>query len=862
MSPVEQHSSARHSVGLPPLDGRADEWLIDRLVDVALAQPDVPALADRARTALFADVLREGETVRSAVAAAEDGVRPVCVLRQPGVDAVIAVVGVIAAGAPVVVLDPTTPAARLRHYVELAGARICVSDAVHAEAAATLCPVVLQPPASAADRDLQEVATALRSTPPGTGAPVTLVYTSGSTGLPKGVFAGSPAALHDAWTNSSASGCYGAGDLVANLLPLAFDAGLKGALGGLLAGSTQQLFDPRTRPVAELPGWLRAVGASVLVASPAIMRGVVATLPPGDRLDTLSTVTVGGEAVHAAQLAAIRSVVGPDCEIRNRYGSTETGLLAEFRLRPGDPVPDGAVPVGWPVDGMAFSVEDEHGEQRDQGTGRLLVTSRWLTEGYWGAPDLTAAVFSGSADGTRTFRTNDVARIDEQGCVQLLGRTDHSVKVRGHLVEPGEVDAALFAMPEVREAVVTGVEGDDGQTRLVAYVVPAVQRLDASTVRRAVREVLPGFMVPQDVVILPALPRTERGKLDRAALPPPPARAEVTPPGTDWERVVAAEFARALGLDEVGLHDDFFQLGGDSLAAEGLLAAMGTEMDVPARVLSTTLLQESPTVASFAEATRRRREPAHPTMVRLRAEGSRPPLFCIAGAGGVAVGFRSLALRLGPDQPVWALQAHGMENRGRPDWSVRAIARRHLAAVRSVQPHGPYRLAGHSLGGILALEMAHQLRAAGEEVALVVVLDSFPPEPGASPPAIDGGLPRRVKQIGALALTGIVPDAGKGHYLRFYRQGMFLQRRYRGAPYDGRTLVLVARDDPEAAGRRQWSGHLTGQWSMHEVPGNHTGMLHEPDVGPVAELVASELDAVAAAGGEVSVSESAAPGGR
>ncbi|OMQ15195.1 hypothetical protein A7K94_0211250 [Modestobacter sp. VKM Ac-2676] len=531
-------------------------------------------------------------------------------------------------------------------------------------------------------------------------------------GAPQGSVLRARTALHDTWTNSSGSGCYGPRDVVANLLPLGFDAGLKGALGGLLTGSTQQLFDPRTRPVTDLPGWLREVGASVLVASPAIMRGVVTTLPPGDRLDTLSRVTMGGETVHAAQLAAIRSVVRPDCEIRNRYGSTETGLLSEFRLLPGDPVPDGAVPVGWPVEGMQFLVEDEHGEQRQHGTGRLLVHSRWLTEGYWGAPDVTATAYSGSADGVRTFRTNDVARIDEDGCVTLLGRTDHSVKIRGHLVAPGEVDAALFALPEVREAVVVGVEGSE-QTRLVAYVVPAVQRLDAATVRRAVREVLPGFMVPQDVVFLTALPRTERGKLDRAALPAPPVRGGVTPPNTDWERVVGAEFARALGLDEVGLHDDFFELGGDSLAAEALLAAMGAEMGVPARVLSTTLLQESPTVSSFAEAVRRRRAPEHPTMIRLRGEGSRPPLFCIAGAGGVAVGFRSLALRLGPDQPVWALQMHGMENRGRPDWSVRAIARRHVVAVRSVQPQGPYRLAGHSLGGIVALEMAHQLRAAG-----------------------------------------------------------------------------------------------------------------------------------------------------
>ncbi|TWH72196.1 acyl-CoA synthetase (AMP-forming)/AMP-acid ligase II [Modestobacter roseus] len=634
MEPGEQQGLRSGPVGFAPLDERSvDDWLIDRIAEVALGQPEVPALADRDRAVSYADLLREAETVRAAVVAAEDDGRPVCVLRRPGVDAVVAVVGVIAAGTPVVVLDPTTPAPRLRHYVELAGARVCVSEPAHAEVAAEVCPVVVQPTGPAGDPELASVAAALGSAPRGPGEAVSLVFTSGSTGLPKGVFSDSRTLVHDAWTNSVASGCYGPGDVVANLLPLGFDAGLKGALAGLLAGTTQQLFDPRTRSVSELPGWLREVGASVLVASPAIMRGLVATLPPGDRLDTLSTVTMGGETVHAAQMAAIRGVVGPDCEIRNRYGSTETGLLAEFRLRPGDPAPAGAVPVGRPVPGMQFLVEMEDGERREHGTGRLVVTSHWLGRGYWGAPELTAAAFSDAADGARTFRTSDSARIDEDGYVTLLGRTDHSVKVRGHLVEPGEVDAALFALPEVREAVVVGAENARGQIRLVAYVVPAAERLDAATVRRAVRDVLPGFMVPQDIVFLTALPRTERGKLDRSALPPPPARTGTVPPGTDWERVVAAEFARALELEEVGLHDDFFELGGDSLAAEALLASMGTEMKVPARVLTTTLLQESPTVASFAEAVRRGRTPEHPTMVRLRGEGSRAPLFCVAGAG-------------------------------------------------------------------------------------------------------------------------------------------------------------------------------------------------------------------------------------
>ncbi|WP_369137972.1 AMP-binding protein [Modestobacter versicolor] len=820
--------------------------VVDRVVDVGTSQPETLAIADGRRSVTYGQLLAGADVVRRAVLDVRVADAAVAVLRSPGAGAAVAVIGVMATGSPVLVLDPTTPAERLRHYVSGAGVSVCVADAAHADVAAELCASVVVPDDDvAAPADLAAVGVALRSAPTGPDDPAVVVFTSGSTGRPKGVLTGSRTLLHDAWTNSVGTGLYGAGDVVGNLMPLAFDAGMKAVLAGMLAGATQQLFDPRTRPVSELAGWLREQQVTVLLASPAILRGLVSALRPGEHLDTLTAVTMGGEMVHGSELAAFRRVVGPQCVLRNRYGSTETGLLSDFVLRPEDPSPTGATPAGWPVPGVRFQVQDADGVRADSGTGRLVVSSRWLAEGYLGQPEVTASVFSDGADGVRTYLTSDTASIDDDGLTRLLGRTDHSVKVRGHLVEPGEVDAVLFAHPEVREAVVVGApDPATGRIRLVAYVVPAVPRLDASTVRRVVRDALPPFMVPQEVLFLPALPRTERGKLDRSALPPPPPRATARPPRTDWERVVAALFARVLETDEVGLDDDFFSLGGDSLAAEALLAAVGDELGVSGDVLSTGLLVEAPTVARFADAVRQARRPEHPTLVRLASGGSRVPLFCVAGAGGVALGFRALARELGDDQPVWGLQAHGLENRGLPDWSVRATARRHVATLRTVQPAGPYRLAGHSLGAVIALEMAHLLRSEGEEVELLAVLDSFPPDPALSPPALTGGPYQRVKGAVALATTGLLPDSGLGHYLRFHRQGMALQRRHRTSPYPGRTLVLVARDDPDSAVRALWAPHLTGQWSMHEVPGDHVGMLHEPNVTEVAQLLAAELDAL------------------
>jgi acyl-coenzyme A synthetase/AMP-(fatty) acid ligase/acyl carrier protein len=638
--------------GLVPLaEGDADGRLIDRLVDVALAQPEVVALSDDQRTLRYGELLGAAETVRSSVAAAPGPGTPVGVLRRPGVGAVTAVVGVIAAGRPVLVLDPTTPVARLRHYVEAAGADTCVSDPEHAEVAAQVCGTVLVPEdcVPPADTCPEKAAASLRSAPTGPADPVAIVFTSGSTGRPKGVFSDSRGLLHDAWTNSVATGCYGAGDVVANLLPLGFDAGLRGALAGLLVGATQRLFDPRTRAITELPGWLDEVGATVFLASPAILRGLVATLPAGRSLDALEMVTMAGETVHGSELAAIRSVVGPRCEIRNRYGSTETGLIAEFILRPGDPAPAGATPVGWPVAGLRLQVQDQHGDLQDTGTGRLVVSSRWLSRGYWGEQELTDAVYTDGPDGVRSYLTSDTATIADDGCMRLLGRTDHSVKVRGHLVEPGEIDAVLFAHPDVTEAVVVGVTAPTtGRVHLVAYVVAATSGLDAATVRRVVAEALPSFMVPQDVVFLPALPRTERGKLDRAALPPAPGLATgSTAPRSEWERVVAGLVARVLELDSVGMDDDFFELGGDSLAAEALMAAIGEELGVPARELSADLLMEFPTVAAFAAAVDRPRTPAPTAPDPTSGRDARTALTFLAGAGVLALA-QALLRRLRP----------------------------------------------------------------------------------------------------------------------------------------------------------------------------------------------------------------------
>ena len=402
-----------------------------------------------------------------------------------------------------------------------------MSDAARAATAREVAAaVVVDPDGDAHRTDHLAAATALLGSPADPDDVAVIVYTSGSTGAPKGVACDHRSILHDTWVNSEATGAYPAGSVVAHLLPMAFSAGVTPTLGALLAGARQELFDPRRRSVAELPAFLREVGADVLLASPAILRGVVTSLGPQGRIPGLKTVTMAGETVHGAELAAVRRVVGPDCVVRNRYGSTETWLMSEYAISGDDEAPEGATPVGWAVPGAKLQVELADGTPADEGTGRVVLTSRWLGGRYWRDPARTAEVFTDNPDGSRTFRTSDIGTLSADGCLRLLGRSDHSVKVRGLLVEPGEVDALLFAQPDVREALVVGHPSPrTGRMSLVAYVVPEGPRPQASVVRAVVRQHLPSHMVPEHVVFLDALPRTERGKLDRSRLPGPRAAA-------------------------------------------------------------------------------------------------------------------------------------------------------------------------------------------------------------------------------------------------------------------------------------------------------------------------------------------------
>ena len=427
----------------------------------------------------------------------------------------------------------------------------------------------------------------------------------------------------------------------------------------------------------------------------------------------------------------------------------------------------------------------------------------------------------------------------------MLGRLDDQCKIRGYLVEPAEVERALLEIPAVAEAcVVADKRGAD--PRLVAYVVMEDETAASRPIlRRELAARLPEYMVPSAILFLSELPRNERTKVDRAQLPPPPPVITSTPPRNEWERALSDLWGRVLGLADVGVHDDFFDLGGDSLAAEEMLTALSDEFGLPAA--GSTALIEAPTVAQFAERVEWRSPRHRDGVVPLHPAGDRPPLFAIAGAGGLALTLMPLARRLDDDQPVIGLQARGLEERARPDLSLSQAARRHARAVRRLQPEGPYHLIGYSFGGLLALKTAQLLAAAGDEVAYLGLIDTFLPRSGVwrSRRTTEAASWRRRPRLSSalkLPLAGLVPFRSEVQFEVFFLHGFLAGNAARLQPWPGPTHLYFARDEYRADGVEAWERVLTGARHVEFLPGNHVTVVREPTVADLAGMVQRDID--------------------
>ena len=857
--------------------GPTTECVLGMFEAQARRTPDAQALVCGAEALTYAGLDRRANALAHLLRG--KGVGPevrvgVCVEHSPGL--VVALLATWKAGGVYVPLDPATPAERLGFLAR---------DAALAVVVATSGTEARLPPGAAEVVLLDERAES--PAPPATaaraGSLAYVMYTSGSTGIPKGVMVGHGALAAHVTTVRAAYGITAA-DRVLQFAAAVFDPSLEQILSALVCGAAVMLRPREIRSAAELARAIAAEGVTVANLPTAYWQQAAAAWAAAGAFQPhrLRLVIAGGERMSPEAVAVWRR--GPLGEVRllNAYGPTETTITATLHELPRDPEDAGArVPIGGPLPGRRAYVLDAAGEPVPAGVpGELCLGGAGVARGYLGRPGLTAERFVpdpfSPQPGARMYRTGDRARWRRTGVLEFLGRDDAQEKVRGFRIEPGEIESALCRHPGVAQAAVV-VRGDGGgERRLVGYVVARGEAPRPRELREWVRERLPEHMVPAAVVVLDALPLTPTGKVDRRRLPAPEVERtrEYLAPRDALEQRLLRVWEEVLGTGRVGVTDNFFDAGGHSLAVLRLLAAV--ERLTGRRVPVATLLA-GPTVEQLARALRTgEAATAQGPLVPIQPAGAEPPLFFVHSAGGEVVSYAPLARHLGSGRPFYGLQSRGVQGGDLPPTRVEEMAADYLAELRTVQREGPYRLGGWSMGGLVAFEMARRLEAAGEEVELLALVDSVAPR--AAPPAAAAEDPRMLASFlahlglggargaspaaEALALApaqplgrvwedaraaGLVPgELGFADFERLwtvFRRNAAAAASYRPGPCASDLLLVVAGDraGSAAAEAARWGALTTGTVRSAVVPGNHFTLVREPHVRTLAALLAEAL---------------------
>ncbi|MFI6363201.1 amino acid adenylation domain-containing protein [Nocardia sp. NPDC050630] len=656
----------------------------------------------------------------------ESGVGPeklVALGLRRSVDFVIAAYAVQEAGGGYVPLDLDQPADRLGYVLESA-APVCVLTTSR-DAFATGLPTLMIDELDLSGYSGEPVTDRIAPLRPSNTAYV--IFTSGSTGRPKGVTVPHSAVVNQIrWI----TGEYGIGadDVVLFKTPATFDVSVWELFGPLSTGGRIVVAGPDGHRDPQYLAEVIAAEQVTMTSFVPSMLTVFAGAVDAAALASLRTLLIAGEALTADAVQAIRMV--SSAELYNLYGPTEFAVHATHCPVAADI--DSAVPIGLPVWNAQAYVLDSRLHPVPSGVaGELYLAGAQLARGYAGRTDLTAERFVANpfgAPGSRMYRTGDLVTREADGSIGYLGRTDFQVKLRGLRIELGEVETVLIGHDSVAQAVAV-VRSD----QLVAYVVPATT-VDAEALRTHVAEHLPSYMVPAAIVELDAMPLNPNGKLDRRALPAPVfAAREFRAPTTPLESTVADVFAEVIGVERVGLDDDFFGLGGNSLLAAQVVSRL---RKVTGAQIKVAWFFTEPTVLGISKQIIAALEHGHDVefgaaaalgvLLPIRAAGTRPPLFCVHPLAGLSWSYVGLARVLPADQPIYGIQTPALTEDDYHPGSVAEIVRRYVAEIRAVQPQGPYRILGWSLGGKLAHAVATELQADGAQVELLAILDAYP----------------------------------------------------------------------------------------------------------------------------------------
>ncbi len=667
------------------------------------------------------------------------GVKPddlVAIYLDPSLEAIVGILGVLKAGGGYVPIDPSSPSMRLEFMLHDSAATIIITEDRLARQLSQHPWNILRVDA---DRMLIEAESSLD--------PITacrsenlayVMYTSGSTGQPKGVMIEHRSVVNNALYCIQMLGLQ-LNDRVLQFASISFDSSIEEIFPTLLSGAGLVL-----RPkdlelnLKDFLDFARDQRVTVLEPPTAFWHQLTRDLVEGStRLpDVIRLLFVGGEKASAAVLAAWLKIEGDRVRWLNGYGPTEATASVITYEAPAALLsidPQAEVPIGRPDPNTQAYILDDHLQPVPIGVpGELYIGGVCLARGYLNQPELTAQKFIphpfGDQSYERVYKTGDLARYRPDGNIEIIGRADGQVKLRGLRIELGEIEGVMLQQASIHSAVVTTREVLRGEKQLVAYVVLKEDaRVTPSELQRSLRPHLPDYMIPAVIVIMPALPLTLTGKIDYRALPEPDRLSMTTDrafvgPRTPIEAALVRLWRQLLQLDQISVRSNFFELGGHSLLAARLFSQIEQEFQ---RKLPLVTLFQAPTLEQLAEVIQQTSWSAlWSPLVAIQSSGSKPPLFLVHGFGGGVIDYARLVPYLDPEQPIYGLQARGLNGVEEPDTQIETMAARYINALQTVQPHGPYRLGGYCYGGTVAYEMAQQLQAQGECVTLLALIET------------------------------------------------------------------------------------------------------------------------------------------
>ncbi|GCF07287.1 non-ribosomal peptide synthetase [Dictyobacter arantiisoli] len=815
----------------------------------------------------------------------------ICVERS--VDMIVGLLAILKAGAAYLALDAQLPLQRLQYQLQDAQVAMVVTQQ-------KLSSLFLDYPVETCTLSTlyeHNVPGAAENVPAGIQLSdlAYVIYTSGSTGNPKGVL------IEHQNVSNYIQGmqqqlAWQAGWQFATVSTLAADLGNTVIFGSLIAGGCLHILDYEIATSASRwSRYLQQHPIDVLKIVPSHMSALLSaeTEVSANAFLPRQQLILGGEALKRTLLARLIEMQA-GCQIINHYGPTETtiGVLVNHHVHIQE---DEIIPLGKPLSNLSAVILNAGGNMVPVGAaGELYIAGAGLARGYLNQPDQTQAKFVlkrwSEQECVRYYRTGDLARATFDGTIEFLGRADTQVKIRGFRVELGEIEQTLQQWPQVQECIVLLDEAQPGEQRLVAYVIATQSSILVEKELKAfLQEHLPAYMVPNSIIQLAAFPLTLNGKIDRKQLPAQqpvstgssasvPTEKTYIRPRDHVEMRLATIWSKILNVHTIGVLDDFFDLGGNSIIAVRLMSLIHKEFHCD---LALSTLFKHPTLGAFAHILREDGlEEISAIIVPLQTHGERLPFFCVHPSGGTVFRYQAFAQALGAEQPFYGLQS--------PEYEIGSLrledmAAQYVQAIQNIQPTGPYQIGGWSLGGVVAFEIAQQLTRQGESVSLLALFDSsLPPscllEPSARTPGIqlldDRIVVNVLREEGVLSLSEedvmrAEPQIQLIHAWEQARQTNLLPadigfEQFRRLAYmNCRNLLAVKQYEPEVyPGRitffrssevlqlqQSQPNALTGGWEQlcqqeiiaYVVPGKHSEMVDEPYVRELARFLTLSL---------------------